>query len=127
LSNTSSQLQAQRRRQRGELVRDGRGLLGRHPPHHVIVSGVRERVLGRELGLSDAAHPVQRVHRDRRAARQATRQPAQLGVPPGEVRVVRRRIPHPGGTPGNRGPPRGPPLIRGNRAWTVALLYSHRE
>jgi hypothetical protein len=79
-----------------EAVRsDVDGRVAVDPPDGVV--GVREpvRVLQRDLGLADAAHPVQ--HHGYRAGQRvgaAVRaevgaQPPQLALPPGEVRIAR--------------------------------------
>jgi hypothetical protein len=54
------------------------------------------RVLDRQLGLAHPAEPVERLNRQR--ALTGAQPPAQLGehaVPAGEVRIARRRPPHP--------------------------------
>jgi hypothetical protein len=50
--------------QGGQLARDRRRLLGRHPPDQLVVARMAVGVLQGELGLADPAQPVQRLRLD---------------------------------------------------------------
>ncbi len=105
-------LQAQPRGQRRELVRDQRRLIRGDPPHQVIVPGVGVGVLGGQLGLAHPAQPVHRLHRHPRPGRQPRRHRRHLTAPPGEIRVLRRDLPHPRHLAGEPRPRHRPPRPR---------------
>ncbi len=69
------------------------GLLGAHPPHHVIVTAMPVGVLHRQLGLTDPTQTVQRLreHRHRPRPGQPLPQPGQLTLTAGEIRVPQPR------------------------------------
>ena len=86
---------AQRGAQGGELVADQPGLLGIHPPGHVIAVGEPVRVLDRQLGLAHPAHALQRLHPRVVPGLQLVPHRRQHPVPAGEGRVAGRNVPDP--------------------------------
>ena len=81
--------------QRRDLLPDQPRLLRGDPPHYVIAGGEPVRVLGRQLGLADPAHPVQRLHRRPVLAQQRLPDLRQHPVPAGEPGIAGRDIsPH---------------------------------
>jgi hypothetical protein len=76
--------------QLGQCGHGRRGLFGGHPPHQVVVGGVPIGVLGRQLGLADAAEPV---HGLRHAGGELRTKRRELDLPADEVRVPRPRHP----------------------------------
>jgi len=90
---------SQREPQSGDLVPDQPALLGVDPPGQVIGSGEPVRVLGRQLGLTHPAHPMQRLHQRLLPGQQPLPHRHQQTVSAGEPRITRRDIPHPRHSP----------------------------
>ena len=83
-------------RQLRQPSRHQRGLLGRDPPHHVILRPVPVGVLNGQRGLPDPTHPVQCPHHRRRTlSLQRGMERGEQRLPPGEHRIPGRHIPHP--------------------------------
>jgi hypothetical protein len=80
--------------QGGQMVTDQFRLLGGDPPDDVVLAGESVGVLQSELGLSDAAHPVQCLNRHPAAAAERVVEPVEHGVAAGEARVAAGQVPH---------------------------------